>query len=215
MGGAQDVAGKLREKTQHDAYSLGPGEGDPRWVMGELDTIKATAAQTGGLFGLTLHVHKHEDEACYVLEGEVTFFVGDDVISASTGTWVYLPRGIPHSLRIESSEARTLWLIVPGGFESFFVERGFREVEGEEQVSAHPRNGGSGCEIPSHDPWTPTRPELIGTEVEDKGGNDGNIDVPWHGEPSAAYRARDRGHGGSDRHLAPARRWRPAAHQYT
>ena len=43
--GAQDVAGKLREKTQHDAYSLGPGEGDPRWVMGELDTIKATAAK--------------------------------------------------------------------------------------------------------------------------------------------------------------------------
>ena len=133
MGGMQDVDRKLHEKTQHDAYSLGPGEGDARWVMGELDTIKATAPQTGGLFGLKesraargsgppLHVHEHEDEACYVLEGEVTFFVGDDLISASTGTWVYLPRRIPHSLRIESSEARTLWLIVPGGFESFFVE---------------------------------------------------------------------------------------------
>jgi quercetin dioxygenase-like cupin family protein len=103
MGGMQDVDRKLHEKTQHDAYSLGPGEGDARWVMGELDTIKATAPQTGGLFGLKesratrgsgppLHVHEHEDEACYVLEGEVTFLVGDDVISTSTGTWVYLKR---------------------------------------------------------------------------------------------------------------------------
>jgi quercetin dioxygenase-like cupin family protein len=117
----------------HDAYWLRPHEGDARWVVGELDRIKATAAQTGGLFGLKesldrrgggppLHVHEREDEACYVLEGEITFFVGDDVIRASAGTWLYLPRRIPHSLRIESDEARTLWLVVPGGFESFFVD---------------------------------------------------------------------------------------------
>jgi quercetin dioxygenase-like cupin family protein len=131
MGNAH--AGKLQETTRQNAYSLGPGEGDARWVMGELDTIKATAAQTGGLFGLKeskaakgsgppLHVHEHEDEACYLLEGEATFFVGNDVMSASAGAWVYLPRRIPHSLRIDSSEARTLWIIIPGGFESFFVE---------------------------------------------------------------------------------------------
>jgi quercetin dioxygenase-like cupin family protein len=132
MGSTQDGATKLHDKKQ-DAYSLRPGEGDARWVMGELDTIKATAAQTGGLFGLKeskavkgsgppLHVHEHEDEACYVLDGEVTFFVGDETVRASAGSWVYLPRRIPHSLRIDSSEARTLWLIVPGGFESFFVQ---------------------------------------------------------------------------------------------
>lgn len=114
-------------------YRLGPGEGDARWVLGELDTIKATAEQTRGLFALKestsqrgsgppLHVHEREDEACYVLDGEVTLFVGDEVISAPAGTWVYLPRRTPHSLRVDSEEARTLWLIVPGGFESFFVE---------------------------------------------------------------------------------------------
>jgi hypothetical protein len=57
-----------------------------------------------------------------VLEGEVTFFVGADVVRATAGAWVYLPRRIPHSLRIDSAEARTLWLVVPGGFESFFTE---------------------------------------------------------------------------------------------
>ncbi|HJR26045.1 MAG TPA: quercetin 2,3-dioxygenase [Acidimicrobiales bacterium] len=112
---------------------LEPGAGEARWVLGELDTVKATADQTGGLFGCKetvapkgsgppLHVHEHEDEACYLLEGEITFFVGDETISASAGSWVYLPRGIPHTLRVESDEARSLWLTVPGAFESFFVE---------------------------------------------------------------------------------------------
>ena len=133
MGSSQDAARKLHVETQQDAYWLEKGEGDVRWVMGELDAIKATAAQTGGLFGLKesraskdsgppLHVHEHEDEACYVLEGEVTFFIGADVVTATAGAWVYLPRRIPHSLRIDSAEARTLWLVVPGGFESFFTE---------------------------------------------------------------------------------------------
>jgi quercetin dioxygenase-like cupin family protein len=131
MGSAQTAAKELRTETHQDPYWLEPGEGDARWVMGELDAIKATAAQTGGLFGLKeskaqrgsgppLRVHEHEDEACYVLEGEVTFFVGDDVFAAAAGAWVYLPRRIPHSVRVDSAEARTLWLAVPGGFLSFF-----------------------------------------------------------------------------------------------
>lgn len=116
-----------------NAYWLAPGKGDPRWVLDELDTFKATAAQTGGLFALKesrsrrgsgppLHVHEREDEACYVIDGDVTVFVGDEVLRATAGSWIYLPRRIPHSLRIESDEARTLWLIVPGGFDSFFTE---------------------------------------------------------------------------------------------
>ena len=114
-------------------YRLGTGDGDARFVLGEVDTIKATALQTGGLFGLKesvtkrglgppLHVHEREDEACFVLEGQITVFAGNEVIPAPAGTWVYLPRGIPHSERTDSDEAKALWLIVPGGFESFFVE---------------------------------------------------------------------------------------------
>lgn len=121
------------QEATSEVYSAGPGEGDARWVLGELDTIKATAAKTGGLFGLKesrsirgsgppLHVHEREDEACYIIEGDVTLFVGDEVISAAAGSWIYLPRRVPHTLRIDSDEAKMLWLIVPGGFESFFVE---------------------------------------------------------------------------------------------
>jgi hypothetical protein len=170
--------------------------------MGELDTIKATAAQTGGLFGLKesraardsgppLHVHEHEDEACYVLEGEVTFFVGDDVISASTGSWVYLPRRIPHSLRIDSSEARTLWLIVPGGFESFFVDTFPAAVQGAGPPEGSPDLGqmveaAARYEVTILGP-PPDEGSLI-RQAKDKGGSNGNIEVPRHGKPSAADR---------------------------
>src|ERR671918_1060940 len=105
-----------------EVYRLGPDEGDARWVLDELDTIKATPAQTNGLFALKesrsargsgppLHVHEREDEACYVIEGEITLFIGEETVSATSGSWIYLPRRIPHSLRVESDEARMLWLI--------------------------------------------------------------------------------------------------------
>jgi len=132
-----------------DAYWLPPAGGEARWVLGELDTVKATAARTGGLFGLKeslgrrgggppLHVHEHEDEACYVLEGEITFFVGGDVVPASAGAWLYLPRRTPHTLCIESDTARTLWLVVPGGFESFFLETFPVAAEGSRPEDGQP-----------------------------------------------------------------------------
>ncbi len=60
----------------------------------------ASVSDTDGLLGAVevtsprgavppLHVHHHEDEAFYVLEGDYSVFVGDDVIKASPGTWVW------------------------------------------------------------------------------------------------------------------------------
>jgi quercetin dioxygenase-like cupin family protein len=114
-------------------YVLHAGEGDARRVLAEVATIKATPAQTGGAFALKetreirgdsapLHVHTQEDEGCYVLDGDLTFFVGEDVIRATAGDWIYLPRGVPHAVRVNSEEARTLWIVVPGAFMSFFAE---------------------------------------------------------------------------------------------
>ena len=65
--------------------------------------------ETGGRFGLVehpiaphalagpMHVHEHEDEYSYVLEGEVGFQVGDDVFTAGPGQLVAKPRGIWHA----------------------------------------------------------------------------------------------------------------------
>jgi quercetin dioxygenase-like cupin family protein len=69
-----------------------------------------------------LHVHHREDEAFYVLEGEYSVFIGDDVITASPGTWVWGPRDVPHGYQIHSERGRHLSLIMPGGFDAFFEE---------------------------------------------------------------------------------------------
>ena len=69
-----------------------------------------------------LHVHHREDEAFYVLEGEYSVFIGDDVITASPGSWVWGPRDVPHGYQVHSRRGRHLSLMMPGGFEAFFEE---------------------------------------------------------------------------------------------
>lgn len=60
-----------------------------------------------------LHVQPEDDETFYVLEGEVTFFAGDDRTRASAGTVVHVPRGTPHGFRVESETARMLVVTTP------------------------------------------------------------------------------------------------------
>ena len=115
---------------------LGPGEGEPIWFQRNRMTIKATAESTGGAYGLVeslvapgysppLHVHYREDEAFYVLEGEVTIRCGERTYRAGAGSFAFLPRGVPHTFVVESdTPARMLAILTPGGGEAFFVEGG-------------------------------------------------------------------------------------------
>ena len=104
------------------------------WYSGWLLTFLATGEETGGRFALVeelgrkglsaeppLHVHTREEEWFYVIEGEMTAYVGDEVIHAPAGTFVVLPRGVPHRFEI-SEEVRLLNLITPAGLEGFFRE---------------------------------------------------------------------------------------------
>jgi mannose-6-phosphate isomerase-like protein (cupin superfamily) len=82
--------------TQVAPIALGPGEGEALWFLGALATIKSSAETTGGRVavvehlaphgsGSPLHVHHREDEWFYVLEGELTFWVGGAVTVAAGG----------------------------------------------------------------------------------------------------------------------------------
>jgi quercetin dioxygenase-like cupin family protein len=116
--------------------AVGPGEGTPLWFLQNRMVLKATAESTGRAFGLVesliapgaappMHVHYEEDEAFYVLEGELTFRCGDETARATKGSFVFLPRGVPHGFVVESdTPVRMLTLLVPGGGERIFVEAG-------------------------------------------------------------------------------------------
>lgn len=68
-----------------------------------------------------LHVHDREDAVSYVLEGCLTFQVGDDVIAAPPGSAVIQPRGIRHTFwNAGATAARALDVVTPGGLERFY-----------------------------------------------------------------------------------------------
>ena len=110
--------------------ALQPGEGDARWFLGALGTIKAAPETTDGRVavlefrwpqggGSPLHVHRNEDEWFYVIEGELTLWVGGEVIVAPAGSFVYGPRDIPHTFLVTSTEARFLMVTEPAPFADF------------------------------------------------------------------------------------------------
>lgn len=63
----------------------------------------------------------HFDEAFCVLEGELTFQLGDDVFTRAAGEVAFAPRGVPHTYaNLSGAPARTLLVITPAGFERYF-----------------------------------------------------------------------------------------------
>jgi mannose-6-phosphate isomerase-like protein (cupin superfamily) len=66
-----------------------------------------------------LHVHHTEDELFYVLEGELSFFAGDDVARARAGETLFGPASVPHVYRVESERARWLVFTSHGRFSEF------------------------------------------------------------------------------------------------
>jgi quercetin dioxygenase-like cupin family protein len=113
--------------------ALQQGEGDARWFLGGLSTIKASGGTTAGRVAVTenwaprghgspLHVHRGEDEWFYVLSGELTFWIDGQVTIAGAGSFVYGPRDVPHTFSVTSDEARFLLVVEPAGFERFVLE---------------------------------------------------------------------------------------------
>ena len=101
MSSTEDQA--REEVGASQTFAHDPGEGEAWWWLGVLATIKATKEQTGGQYALVeilapegypgvLHVHHQEDEGFYILEGELTFYVGDRTLKAHPGSCLLGPR---------------------------------------------------------------------------------------------------------------------------
>jgi mannose-6-phosphate isomerase-like protein (cupin superfamily) len=72
--------------------------GLPRCARPCVRTVVEFLAPQG--HGSPLHVHYREDEWFYVIEGALTFWVGGQTIEAILGSFVYGPRGIPHTYQV-------------------------------------------------------------------------------------------------------------------
>ena len=96
---------------------------------GALAVVESTMA--AGAPGPPLHSHAF-DEAFYLLDGELTFQLGDRKSIAKTGEVVFAPRGVPHTLaNLTDSPARYLLVITPSGFEREFARRAAKETGSE------------------------------------------------------------------------------------
>ncbi len=117
-------------------------EGRTIAVVGDVYRFLATGAETAGKYaqfeaivppggGPPPHVHSREEEGFYVLEGEITFQIGDQRMVATAGTFANLPIGTPHSFRNESDRpAKMLITIAPAGLEEMFFEFGLLVPQG-------------------------------------------------------------------------------------
>jgi len=70
-----------------------------------------------------LHLHRDSDEVMYVLSGQYTFKVGDQMSSGGPGTCVFMPRNIPHAWKNSGAEAgRAFFMYTPGEAGKVFEE---------------------------------------------------------------------------------------------
>ena len=111
-----------------------PGAGKALHVLGDVVTSLVVGADTGGAYavqqqatgpggGPPLHRHSREDEGFFVLAGEYEFRVGEQTFRAAPGTFVFGPRGIPHTFKCLGPNPGKIQVIIsPPGFEAFFEE---------------------------------------------------------------------------------------------
>jgi quercetin dioxygenase-like cupin family protein len=95
---------------------------------------KVTSEETGGAYaileqkippghGPPLHVHRHETEIFYVLEGEFEITIGGEKVAATAGAIVVGPRDIPHTFRnVGAQDAHLLLTVIPGRFANYFID---------------------------------------------------------------------------------------------
>lgn len=102
---------------------LGPGDGER---IGD-STVKAARPELSLIAGdvepddeVRPHLHRGHSDSFYVLEGELEFRIGDEVVTVSAGSFVLAPPGVVHGFRNASGErARVLNLHTPGGFAEY------------------------------------------------------------------------------------------------
>lgn len=122
--------------------------GDLEWVgnpLGGQITVLLRGEETGGTLtaletvvgagaGPPLHTHTNEDETVYVLEGEIRFRLGEELTTCGPGSFVFIPRALPHTWQA-LGPVRFVIHFRPAGMERFFEAFGALEAPGPEDFA--------------------------------------------------------------------------------
>ena len=122
-----------------------PAGGGKRYedTPGRVFALKLLAGQTGESIMLfeetvpagtksTHHLHHDSDEVVWVLEGEFTFKIGDEVTTGGPGTCAFMPRNVPHAWKNSGSvPGRVVFLYTPAGAGRFVEEMLDHPPDGE------------------------------------------------------------------------------------
>ncbi len=96
--------------------------------------VKVAAADTGGAFALMednlkhefalgLHLHRQHAETFYILEGNVEFFIDGGWMTATPGSAIHIPPGVPHAVTLPGGQTgKMLMIFQPAGFDQYLAE---------------------------------------------------------------------------------------------
>jgi len=110
------------------------GQGKLLSARGSEMFFKATRASTNGSFSLMErslppggrkpppHIHTNCEEAFYVLDGEIEFFLGEDTVIGHPGSFVHVPGGVAHTFGNAAALASRLLIIHAPAMDSYFEE---------------------------------------------------------------------------------------------
>ncbi len=116
------------------AIVIEAGEGKLLSARGSAMFFKATHASTNGAFSFmerTLppggrkpppHIHTNCEEAFYVLDGEIEFFLGADTVIGRPGSFVHVPGGVSHTFGNAAITASRLLIIHVPAMDAYFEE---------------------------------------------------------------------------------------------
>ena len=145
---AQGYARKGSEMPEtFKGYVLPPGAG-----IDDDQSLKANGASTGGAItliesvtdgGAPLHVHEHDDECFYVIDGIISVRIDNETYEAPKGAFVFLPKRIPHAWDVVGGPEMTatvLLITVPAGLDAFLHR--FHKASSQEERDAISRDHG-------------------------------------------------------------------------
>jgi quercetin dioxygenase-like cupin family protein len=132
-----------------DAMWSGPGEGEQRWFLGTLATLRVPGEFVDGRFALIEFLfprfaspprHTHpQDESYVVLDGRLTIESGEQRFTLEVGGTAVVPMGVAHTFRVDSDTARVLVLSTPAGLERLIRDGSVRAAAGTLPPADAPR----------------------------------------------------------------------------